>query len=104
MANDVNEFDEVLEPHDGDEDMNPQAPSGIWMRGLMMLIFALLFGLAETVLAVVAVVQFLWMLFTKEKNALLMGFGDDLADWLADVARFQTGATEDKPFPWSKWR
>ena len=101
------EFDEMIDPVDPD---NPKdgptridPPGGIWMRGLMMLILAFLFWLAETVLGVVAVVQFLWMLFTKEKNALLMDFGTDLGEWLAAVARFQSGATEDKPFPWAKW-
>lgn len=79
------------------------APKGIWMRGLMMLILALMFALAETVLGVVAVVQFFWMLFAKEKNKMLANFGADLGDWLAATARFQSGATEEKPFPWAKW-
>jgi hypothetical protein len=75
----------------------------IWMRGLFMLIFLALFGLAETVLLVVALVQFLWMLFTKEKNDGLADFGQSLGRWLGRVAEFQTGATDDKPFPWGKW-
>lgn len=77
---------------------------GIWMRGLMMLILALLFALAETVLVVVAVVQFLWMLFSKERNQMLAEFGQDLGEWLAATARFQSGASDDKPFPWASWR
>jgi hypothetical protein len=108
MGKNDSEFDEVLggDGPDSSQDgsVGFKAPDGIWMRGLMMLILALMFGLAETVLAVVAVVQFLWMLFAKEKNTLLMGFGEDLAKWLAEVALFQSGATEDKPFPWAKWR
>ena len=79
------------------------ANKGIWMRGLWMLVLALMFGLAETILAVTAVVQFLWMLITKEKNALLMDFGEDLGNWLSAVARFQSGASEEKPIPWAKW-
>lgn len=75
----------------------------IWMRGLWMLVFAFLVELAKTILAVVALIQFLWMLFTKEKNELLVDFGRDLGTWLQDVARFQTGSTEQKPFPWAKW-
>lgn len=80
------------------------APEGnIWMRGLFMVIFAVFFGLAETVLFVVALVQFLWMLFTKEKNQGLADFGQSLGRWLRRVADFQTGATDDKPFPWGNW-
>ena len=75
------EFDDMIDPvemNEPDRDGGFKAPEGIWMRGLMMLILAFMFALAETVLAVVAVVQFLWMLFTKEKNALLADFGVDL--------------------------
>lgn len=100
------EFDDMIDPVEMDEPGRGkgfEAPEGIWIRGLMMLILALMFALAETVLAVLAVIQFLWMLFAKEKNALLMDFGADLGKWLADVARFQSGATEEKPFPWAKW-
>ncbi len=75
----------------------------IWLRGLWMLLFAALFALAETILWVVALVQFLWMLFAKEKNELLVDFGRDLGKWMQDVARFQSGASETKPFPWKRW-
>ncbi len=78
-------------------------PSSIWMRGLYMVIFAAFFGLAETLLLVIAVVQFFWLLFRKEKNAALADFGVSLGKWLARVAGFQSGATDDKPFPWGKW-
>lgn len=101
------EFDEMIDPVELKEPENGgnsfDLPKGIWMRGLMMLILAFMFGLAQTVLGVLAVVQFLWMLFKREKNALLMDFGIDLGEWLAAVARFQCGATEEKPFPWAKW-
>lgn len=77
--------------------------TSIWMRGLFMLIFAAFFALAETVLAVMAVVQFFWMLFAKEKNRALADFGAALGRWLGRVAEYQTGATENKPFPWGRW-
>ena len=102
MNDDVNEGPiELEEPDRFDDDRS--VPEAIWMRGLFMIVFGLLFALAETVLWVVALVQFLWMLFAKEKNELLTEFGVDLGKWLARVAKFQTGATEDKPFPWDKW-
>jgi len=68
-------------------------PKGsIWMRGLMMLIFAILIGLAQTVLHVLTAVQFVLMLIDKGKpNAQIAGFGKTLGAWLAkaaeDVAR-----------------
>ena len=104
---DDKEFDDVLGSDGGKSDDGGtagfEAPEGIWMRGLMVLIFAILSKLAMTIVTVLALVQFLWMLFAKEKNTLLMGFGEDLAAWLADATNFMSGATEDKPFPWAKW-
>ena len=72
----------------------------IWMRGLFMIIFAILFGVAEVILCVFAVLQFLWMLFAKERNQFLADTGETLGNWLREVVEFQTGATDDKPFPW----
>lgn len=81
----------------GDDDNN------VWMRGLWMLILGILFEFARALLWIAAVLQFLWLLFAKEKNRPLADFGKDLADWLDRVARFNTGATEEKPFPFAKW-
>lgn len=75
----------------------------IWLRGLAMLLFAVLFSIAETVLLACAVVQFFWMLLAGGRNRFIAEFGESLSRWLAAVARFQTGATEDKPFPWARW-
>ncbi|MHC0054872.1 DUF4389 domain-containing protein [Actibacterium sp. D379-3] len=77
---------------------------GIWLRGLWMVILAVLFAVAETVLLVCAVLQFGWLLFAKKKNGFIADFGGKLGNWLAITARFQTGASEEKPFPWTAWR
>ncbi|WP_372605212.1 DUF4389 domain-containing protein [Actibacterium sp.] len=75
----------------------------VWLRGLWMLILVALFSLAQGLLVACAVLQFGWLLFAKQKNQHIAGFGEKLGNWLAATARFQSGATEDKPFPWSKW-
>ena len=80
-----------------------EEPENPWMRGLFMVILAILFGVGEMILFLGAVLQFLWLLFAKEKNENIAAFGKDLADWLARVALFQTASTEDKPFPFSRW-
>jgi hypothetical protein len=89
--------DETQEIDWDDEDNN------VWMRGLWMLVLAFLFGVGEFVLVVAAVLQFLWLLFAKEKNRPIADFGADLSDWLARIALFQAGTTEDKPFPFARW-
>jgi hypothetical protein len=80
-----------------------QDGSNPWPRGLAMLAFMILFNVAQTVLVIAAVLQFLWLLFAKERNHAIADVGDSLSKWLAAVARFQTGATDDKPFPWRRW-
>jgi hypothetical protein len=64
-----------------------------------MLFFAILFGVAQSILGIAAVVQFLWLLFRNERNPQIADFGEGLARWMRDAARFLTGASEDKPFP-----
>ena len=77
--------------------------TNVWMRGLWMLGLGVLFELGRTILLVAAILQFLWLLFAKEKNQPIADFGKDLSDWMARVALFQTGASEDRPFPFARW-
>lgn len=76
---------------------------GIWKRGLFMLLFAVAFGIAQTLLNLLAVAQFLWLLFAREPNQFLLRFGRSLSVWFADVALFLSCTTEDMPFPWKNW-
>lgn len=86
------------------EDALPAEPDEApWMRGLHMLVFAILFEIAKWLLLIATLLQFLWLLFAKERNAHIADFGESLSRWMARVARFQTAASEDKPFPWRRW-
>jgi hypothetical protein len=64
------------------------------IRGLQMFIFAVLFAVAETVLALMALFQRGWLLATGAPNAALTRFGRSLSIWIAAVAAFQTCASE----------
>jgi Domain of unknown function (DUF4389) len=84
----------------GPKSAGPTPQGSIWLRGLMMLIFAILIGLAQTVLHALTLVQFVLMLLDKGKpNAQIARFGNTLGGWLAKAARFQTAQTETKPWP-----
>ncbi|MGA7325843.1 MAG: DUF4389 domain-containing protein [Rhodomicrobium sp.] len=72
-------------------------------RGLFMLLFAIAFGFGQMLLHALVVVQFFWLLFTQERNEQLARFGSSFSVWFSDVARFQSCATDDKPFPWRPW-
>jgi len=79
------------------------ARRGVWMRGLFMLLLMIAFGIAQGLLWLVAIVQFLWLFFAGEPNRFLMRFGASLALWLGETARYVSCATEAKPFPWAPW-
>lgn len=85
------------------EDAGEMETRAIWMRGLWMVVFALLFEVGKSLLVIGALVQFFWLLFAREKNRPLADFGTELADWLSRVALFQSGARDDKPFPFARW-
>lgn len=81
---------------------NPGGAKAIWLRGLWMLVLAVLAGFAMTVLHVVTLLQFILMLAEKGRpNPRVAAFGTAIGVWLGKTARFQTGASEDKPWPWA---
>ena len=85
----------------------PAAETGsrrpIWIRGAFMLFFLFAFGLGQTLLAATAVIQFLSLLITRKPNAFLADFGRSLGLWLDQTARFQSAASDERPFPWAPW-
>ena len=74
-----------------------------WGRFLYMLVLALCFGIAEFLIAIVAIAQFLTTLFTGDVNKNLMGFGRDLSNYVFNISKYMTYNTEDRPFPFSEW-
>ncbi len=85
-----------------EEPYEPADP--LWLRVVWMVILAALTSLATSVLAVAAVLQLVARLVDNGRpNDRLVAFGEGLARWFAKTARFQTFATEEKPFPWSGW-
>ena len=85
---------------------NSEAPinrRNIWIRGLFMLLMALAYHVAGTVLAVVSLIQFLIMLMNDTPNARLVSFGRSLGRYLQQIVHFVTFATEEIPFPFNDW-
>ena len=87
----------------GDEAGATREQQGIWIRGLFMLLFVVIYGVAEAVVVAVAVVQFGSIVLSDERNARLEQFGASLSEFIGDVIRFWTFVSEEKPFPFSEW-
>ena len=95
----------MTSPYSDDNRDSPARPfsANVWKRGLIMLLIIFCFGVAHSVLYAIAIAQFLWMLITGERNDFLAQFGRSLGLWLAQSARFLSGDTEERPFPWGPW-
>lgn len=79
-----------------------QNPSS-WKRLLYMILFWILYNIAEMVLAGVVILQFLISLFTGSRNNHLLTFGKQLSKYIYDVMIFLTYNSEQYPFPFSEW-
>jgi uncharacterized protein DUF4389 len=85
------------------EQIEPEQPDGMLERLIYMLLIAVMISLAQTVLGVATVVQFVAMLVNnKQPNERLADFGTDLGIWVAKAARYQTAASNVKPWPWTE--
>lgn len=74
----------------------------VWRRGLWMLLTGVLVWAAQVVLQVVTVLQFVLMLADNGRaNTRIAAFGKSLGAWLHKAALFQTGQSEDRPWPWA---
>ena len=99
----TNADDDKIEGRLHGEQFEPEEKDHLGLRLLYMLIIALMLSVAQTVLTVLTVIQFIIMLVNnREPNERLADFGTDLGIWIAKAARFQTAASEVKPWPWTE--
>lgn len=75
----------------------------ILLRILWMVVFVIVWQLAELVLGGVVLLQLGYRLFYAAPSASLLGFGDSLSQYLAQIGRFGTFNTEEKPWPFADW-
>ena len=75
----------------------------IWLRGFFMLLMALVYHVAGTVMFIVAFIQFVMVLLSDTPNARLVSFGRSLGRYLQQIAYFLTFANEEMPFPFNDW-
>ena len=85
------------------EQFEPEQPDNMLFRLVYMLLIAVMISLAQTVLGVATIIQFVVMLVnSKQPNERLAEFGTDLGIWVAKAARYQTAASNVKPWPWTE--
>ena len=74
-----------------------------WLRGLFMLLFALIYSVTEVIVFVVVLLQFFFVLFTGQQNTRLRAFGEGLSVFIYQIMSYWTYNSEEKPFPFAQW-
>lgn len=70
-----------------------------WLRLVFIVLFAVVWAIAEIVLTAVVVVQFLWVLIDGAPNERLRAFGQSLARYAYQIFRYMTFNSDERPFP-----
>lgn len=73
-----------------------------WLRLLYIVGYALMFQIAEFILVLTVVIQFLWTLFTGQANESLRDFGAQVAEWLRQTITYATWASDERPWPFGR--
>jgi hypothetical protein len=70
-----------------------------WKRGFFMIVFSIISGLAKLVVTLVAIFQFITLLFKGQVNEVVIPFGQNLSTYLYQITLFLTFKTDEMPFP-----
>lgn len=79
------------------------AREGLVLRIIWMVLFFAVWQVAELLLLGVALAQLVIRVIRGAPNIALMSFGGSLASYLAQIGRFGTFQTDDKPWPFADW-
>lgn len=84
------------------EASTPAATEGsLWKRAAFMVFFAIVMRIVEFVVFLLMVAQFIAKLATGRTVAGMTDLGERLSQYLAQVVRYQTFNTEQRPYPFS---
>ena len=82
---------------------DPSRGESIWLRLVFMVLFGIIFNLAEFLLLVVAVVQFVCKVITGKVLTQGTVFGQKLATYVYEIMLFLTFRTDEMPWPFAPW-
>lgn len=75
----------------------------ILLRVLWMIVYVLVWQVAQFILGAVVLVQLIYRLIYGAPSASLMNFGDSLSQFLAQIGRFGSFHSDQKPWPFADW-
>lgn len=74
-----------------------------WLRAIYMLLFAIVYSIAEIIIVVVIFFQFLSVLITSNKNEKLLTLGQSLSTYIYQIMVYLTFNSEARPYPIADW-
>jgi hypothetical protein len=86
-----------------DDIKNNLKQTSSWIRGLYMLLFTFLAGVADFVLFGIVIFQFVHNLFCGETNERLRKLGQSIATYVYQVVKFLTFNSDYHPYPLGAW-
>lgn len=79
------------------------ANQDVWLRGLFIILFAVILYFTFVLISLLIVFQFVGKLLTGELNRQLAGFSVGLLHYISQALGYMTFQSDDKPFPFSPW-
>jgi len=74
-----------------------------WKRGLYILLFSIFYGIAEFVMYMIIIFQFLLQLFTGETNERLRKLAQGISTYVYQVLQFMSFNSDVQPYPFGAW-
>lgn len=81
----------------------PKTQGSIWIRLLYMVLFVIIFGVAEFVLYLTAAIGFVFRLFGMPIDARVRKTGHAIGLYIKQIADYLSFNTESAPFPFGSW-
>jgi hypothetical protein len=101
--------EQSVNKEESNETMNEPTPEKTWhnknvlKRGVAMLAYGFVAGFVRLGITVIAVFQFISLLFAEKPNQPLIEFGQNLNTYLYQINQFLTVNAEMYPFPFAEW-
>ena len=100
---DPHEFDDVMPENTSKREPEEPVQENLFTRLLYLILISIMMSFASTAIGVLAVLQFIIMLVhNKQPNERIAELGTDVGIWFAKATRYQTAASEVKPWPWTE--
>lgn len=72
-----------------------------WIRGLFIVVFAIIFNVVWTVIGLLVLIQFITKVVSGNLNSDLVDFSKKLTDYATEILLFITFQQDQKPFPFT---